>query len=119
MKTVIKLLIVVAALNAAVRAGAASARYYQLRDAAQEAVTFGGQADPGALQSLILTRAAELNVPVVPENVVVAREGMKTRVQAAYVEDVELFPSNSYPMKFSFSVEAISMSLGPAPGRAR
>ena len=42
MKTVLKLLIAVAIMNATARVGYAAARYYQLKDESQELVTFGG-----------------------------------------------------------------------------
>ena len=47
MKTIIKILIAIAILNASARVGIAAAGYYQLKDASQELLTFGAQASPG------------------------------------------------------------------------
>jgi hypothetical protein len=116
MKTIIKLLIVIAIINAAARAGLAAAKYYQLKDQSQQLVTFGGNASPGELQNRILEQATALQLPLVYEDIMVTRDGFKTTAQAAYTQAVEVFPNYKYPVKFHFVVEGINMGQGVNPG---
>jgi hypothetical protein len=116
MKTIIKLLIVIAIINAVARVGLAAAKYYQLKDQSQQLVTFGGNASPGELQNRILEQATALQLPLVFEDIQVTRDGFKTTAQAAYTQPVEVFPSYTYPVKFTFTVEGINMGQGVNQG---
>jgi hypothetical protein len=108
-KTLIKLLIALAIVNAVARVGFASARYYQLKDESQELVTFGGDAPLGELQNHIMDKAAALNLPVAFEDIEVTRDGRSTIATAAYTQPVEIFPSYMYPMTFRFTVQGINL----------
>lgn len=108
MKVIIKLLIVAAILNACARGAMAAWTYYQFKDAASQTILFGGEASVAQLQEQILRRAAELEVPISPENVVVTRDGPRTVAEASYTQPVELVPSYKRPFKFSFKVDALS-----------
>ena len=116
MKTVIKLLIVAAIVNATARVGMAAARYYQLKDESQELVTFGGNVVLGELQNQILLKAEELEVPLASEDILVTREGLRTMASAAYTDSVEVFPNYKYPIRFQFRVEGLNMGAGVTPG---
>jgi hypothetical protein len=116
MKTIIKLLIVIAIINAAARVGLAAAKYYQLKDQSQQLVTFGGHASPVELQNQILEQATALQLPLGFDDILVTRDGFKTTAQAAYTQPVEVFPSYTYPVKFQFTVEGINMGQGVNPG---
>lgn len=108
MKVIIKLLIVAAIINACARGAMAAWTYYQFKDAASETILFGADASIGQLQEQILRRAAELAVPIAPENLTVTRDGPRTVAEASYTQPVELVPSYRYPFKFSFKVNALS-----------
>ena len=109
MKTIIKLLITVAILNATARAAMAAWSYYQFKDAAQQTVLFGYRASMGQLHEQIVRRGHELEIPVEPQNVSVSRDGSRTLAAATYTQPVELFPRYSYPFTFSFEVDAIAV----------
>jgi hypothetical protein len=109
-KTIIKILVAVAILNAAGRVGLAAANYYQLKDASQELVTFGAQVSPGEIQNRLLQKAQALKVPLQAEDLEVRRDGLHTTATASYTERVEVFPNYIYPIDFHFSVEALSMA---------
>jgi hypothetical protein len=115
-KTIIKLLIAAAIVNATARVGMAAARYYQLKDQSQELVTFGGNAVPGELQNEILLKAEELQLPLASDDILVTREGLRTTASAAYTDSVELFPNYKYPIRFQFKVEGVNMGAGVTPG---
>jgi hypothetical protein len=110
MKTLFKLAVAVMVLNAVVRLGWAAWNFYELRDAAQQAVTFGAQEQPPEIHGRILKKAGELRLPVNPDGVVVQREGVRTHAAARYVQPVEVFPRYSYPLSFAFDVEAVSLT---------
>ena len=117
MKTLIKVLIAAAIINAAVRVGYAYAGFYQLKDASQELLTFGAQAQAGEIQRRMILKAKELNVPLSPDDISVQHDGLKTTATAAYTQPVEVFPNYVYPIEFKFSVDATSMAgLGPSSG---
>ena len=118
MKTILKLLVTVAVLNAAYQAGRVAWTYYQFKDAAQQALIFGGHASPEQLHAQIMTRATEFGVPVAAEDVEVRRSELRTVAQARYTQPVELFPRYRYPAELSFTVDAIVVELAPgAAGR--
>ena len=117
MKTIIKLLIVAAILNACARGAMAAWTYYQFKDATSQTILFGGQATVGDLEAQILRRAAELQVPIDPKNLEVTRDGSRTVAAASYRQEIELFPRYRRPFDFSFKVDALSMS-GQKPGQA-
>ena len=116
MKTVIKLLIAAAIVNATARVGMAAATYYQLKDESQELVTFGGNIVPGELQNQILLKAEELQLPVAVDDILVTRQGLRTTASAAYTDSVEVFPNYKYPIRFQFKVEGVNMGAGVTPG---
>ena len=113
MKTILKLLVAAIIINACARGGFAAVRYYQFKEAAQQAVLFGAANTTTDIQQLIVSRAKELNLPVDPAKVIVQRQGGRTWADAAYSQRVEFFPNQLYPVDFSFSVEGHSMILGP------
>jgi hypothetical protein len=106
MKVIVKIIAVIIILNAASQVALASWRHFQLRDAAEQAVTFGAGQDPAAIKGGILRRAAELNLPVSEANVTVVRNGKYTSANASYTQAIELFPTYTYPYDFSFKVES-------------
>jgi len=110
MKTIVKVVVAVVVLNAVGRVGLAAWNYYQLRDAAQQAVMFGAQEPPAEIQGRILKKAIELDLPVQAEAVVVQRQGIRTEAETSYTQSVEVFPRYRYPFTFSFSVEAVSLT---------
>jgi hypothetical protein len=118
-KTIIKLLIAIAIINALVRVGLVVAKYYQLQDQTQELLTFGANATPNDLQNRIIETAETLRVPVQSDNILVTRDGLHTYATVSYTQSVEVVPNYSYPIKFHFTADAISMGgLGANQGGA-
>ena len=109
MKTLIRLLIVVAILNATARAAVTAWRYYEFKDLTHQTILFGARATTAQLQAEILRRAGELELPVEPQNVEVTRDGARIRATASYTQAIELFPRYRYPVDLSFTVDAITL----------
>ena len=108
--SLIRIAVAVAVLNAAARVGFAYWAFYQLRDGAEQTAIFGADQPTWALQRLVLEKADELFLPVADDGVVVTRDGFKTIIAASYVQPIEYFPHQSYPMKFSFEVEGFRVN---------
>ena len=114
MKTIIKIAIVLALANAVVRAGLVAMDYYQLKDAAQQEVTWGDRATPAQLAQNVLEKAAEFDVPLDAENVEASRNKDLTVISVGYTQPVEIFPAFIYPViypvELSFEVQARTMT---------
>jgi hypothetical protein len=119
MKTLIKLLVALVVINACARAGMAAKNYYQLKQAAQEAVLFGAEVSTEDIQEQILNKATALSLPLEPKNLVVQRKGGRTWAEAAYRATVEYFPGQKHTVDLSFAVEGYSMQLAPPPPKPR
>ena len=116
MKTILKLLVAAIVINAAVRGGMAAYRYYQFKDAAQQAVLFGSTSTPEEIQQALVERATSLSLPVGAEDVQVQRQGGRTWADASYKQAIEVFPNQQYPVDWSFTVEGYSMVISnPIP----
>jgi hypothetical protein len=109
-KTLIKLLVTIVALNAVGQVGWAAWNYFELRDSAAEAVMFGAQETPAMIKGRIVGKAVDLRVPLVGDGVVVSRQGLRTQADAVYTQNIEVFPGYIYPYTFSFRVDALSMT---------
>jgi hypothetical protein len=117
MKTILKLLLAAVVINAAVRGGLAAKRYFEFKQAAQEAVLFGADTPVTDIRQIIVERARALNLPISTDDVKVNRQGGRTWADAAYRQSIEVFPNQQYPVNWSFSVEGYSMVLGATPVR--
>ena len=117
MKTVVKLVIVLALLNAVARSAYAWWNYYQLKDGTQQLLTFGVDVTPDQLLGEIVQKATDLDIPLDAENVDVRRDGLRTSAAVSYSQPIEFFPRYVYPVEFSFTVDTISMRAGK-PGNA-
>lgn len=111
MKTILKLAIALAIINAAFHGGEAAWRYYQFKDATQQLIIFGSQEHTNELHNRIVEKAAELRVPLLPENVAVHRQGYRTSVDASYTQPVEYFPNQIYPIDLKFSIESYAANV--------
>ena len=108
MKTVIKIVIVLAVVNGLLRCADAYWSFYQLKDAAQQAIVFAARESSAQIESDIMQKAVELAVPLPPENLDVHHTETHRIASARYTQDVEVFPNYLYPVPFSFTVEAIA-----------
>lgn len=117
MKTLLKLVIAVLVLNAAVRGALAMWEYYEFKDAAQQVVLFGQRSEPEEIRASIVAKGNEMRVPVRPDDVKVSRDETRTVAEGFYIQPVQFFPNYSYPVKFSFVVDALSLGEPLGSGR--
>ena len=112
MKTLFKLIIVASVLHAVAQAGLVAWNYYRFKDSAQQLITFGVQVPPSRLHTQMLEMGWDMRLPLVPENVRVERQGVRTTASARYTQQYEFFPNNFYPVELDFSVDAYSIAPG-------
>jgi hypothetical protein len=105
MKSLLKLIVAGAVVFGAYRAGMAEYRYSQLKDSTRSILVLGEKTALEDLKQQILTRAADLALTVPPENVELAREGVRTTARVSFRQQVEVFPGFTYPRDYSFSEE--------------
>ena len=113
-KTVLKLVIALAILNAAFRGGVVAWDYYELKDEALQLIVFGNNTTTTELHNRILQKAHELDVPLLSENLTVKRDGLRTLVDATYTQPYEYFPNQIYPLRLSFSVDTFALNPSTA-----
>ena len=107
--TILKVVVALAVVNAAARAGHATWKNVELKESTQRLVLFGREQPEESLRASVLAKAAELELPVTAEQVSVRRQDTKTVIDVAYESPVEVFPTRIYRMKFNFSVEGFNV----------
>jgi len=113
MKTVLKLVIAIALLNAVVRGADSAWNYYQLRDAAERALLFGSSRTSQQVHTQIMESAAELRIPLKPEDLSIRWRTGRRVAEASYTQQIEFFPKYQYPVAFSFNVDTAAIGAPP------
>ena len=118
MKTIAKILVAIAILNAAGRGGMAAWAYYQFKDGTERLLLFDTGTPLEGLREQIFESAETLGVPLESEDVSLERSGPRTSARVAYTHPVEFFPRYVYPLNLSFNVDAFNAgSLRPGDSR--
>ena len=109
MKTIIKLVAVVALLTATFQASRAAIRHYTFVDALQEALLFAGGKTEDEVAEQVLQIAGDHEIPLEPERIAVRRESYLVVVDAPYVATINLLPG-FYEHDWSFDT-SVSVRL--------
>jgi hypothetical protein len=112
MKTLLKLVVVAVVLHAAAQAGIIAWDYYKLKDSTQQLITFGSQVPSARLRNQVLEMGWELGLPLVAQDVLVRRQGIRTTASASYTQPFEYFPNYFYALDLGFAVDAYSITPG-------
>lgn len=110
MKTLIKLLIAAASLNAAGRYGLSAWTHYEFQDAVQQILLFGANATTHELEDEIMAEAERRSVPLEREALEVQQRDMVVTAQASYLDEIELFPRYIYPKTWEFTIDVRHLS---------
>jgi hypothetical protein len=114
MKTVLKLVIAVAVVNAVVRAADSAWDYYQFKDAVQRALLFGSRTTSQQLHRQIMQTAEDLQLSLRAEDLSVRwRSGRRIAI-ASYTQQIEFLPNYPYPVEFEFNVDTPALEAGPS-----
>lgn len=101
-KFILKLAIVVLLANAAWRAGTVYLAHYKFQDAVIGMVQYRGLKTDPQIRKQILQQAAESDIPLADDRLLITREGNHTIVDGSYALSADVFPG--YPHTFSFSI---------------
>jgi hypothetical protein len=92
LKTILSLVFAALVVNACVRAGDSAWRFYQLRDAVEQAARYGELKTTSLLRKRIIQLAQEHDVELSEDDVVVQKRGQETYVSVSYSEAIPLVP---------------------------
>lgn len=118
MKTIAKILAALLVLNGAIQAGRSAMAFYQFEDAARQVAQFGAALSEGEIHERILLLAGEQGIPIEPGDLAVTRDGLRTFVTGAYVDEIPLLPRlYTHPYTWTIDIEVLSVELPEIPGR--
>lgn len=92
MKTIIKLVIALAALAACFNAGMASFNNYQFQDAVHDGLLFNPRASEAEITNMVLKAAMEYNIPIEEDHIAVRTVMQDVHVDMSYTKNVVLIP---------------------------
>ena len=104
-KTGIKLALLALVANATWHFFVAYSAHYKFRDATQYAAQNRGEKTDEQLHAVIVNLAADADLDVPAEAVVVKHEGLRTSVSVSYAQTLELVPNRPYAVPFSFQID--------------
>jgi hypothetical protein len=108
-KAGIKLALLAVVANATWHLFVAYSAHYKFRDAIQYAAQNRGEKTDEQLHDFIATLAADADLDVPGEAIVVKHEGLRTSVAVSYTQRLELVPSRPYPVPFSVQIDTYSL----------
>ena len=108
-KVGIKLGIVALIVNATWNVYVAYSAFYKFRDSVTVVAQNRGDKTDAQVREDVLALAADSDIPVTPDGVVVKREGIATKVKAEYTREIDLLPGRKYPWPFSFEVNTFTL----------
>lgn len=114
-KNLIKLALVALLVHAGVKIVPVFWNYYRFRDACAEIAKFSSRKTEAEVHGRIVAKAAQDEIPVVEDAVVVTKEGQATFVKADYTAQLEYFPARFYPYSFKVDVRGVPPSFEQLP----
>ena len=109
MKFLIKLVIAALVIHAAYQIGTAYWDHYKFQDAVQQVAQFGESEPVPQIKLRVLELAADNNVPILDENLIVTRQQRRIKVEGHYTRDILLVPG--YSRRWSFAIDVLVLTL--------
>jgi hypothetical protein len=106
-KKLIKLLIFLAFAFAGWHAIPPYFTYVEFRDDVHEAARYSGGRSEKELRDLIVTIAQDRGVPLDPDTVTIERTRTMAKIDASYVQPIELLPRYFYDWQYDVKVEVL------------
>ena len=104
MKTLLKIAVAALVLNAVVQAGLAQWRFFQFKDAVEQAALFSAKLTEEQLATRVLAEAETRGLPLGASAVEVQMTALEATVRARYVEPVTLVP-RTYTREWPFELD--------------
>jgi hypothetical protein len=117
MKTLIKIIVALALIVAAVNGARATFNNYRFEDAVHDALLFNPRASQPEIVAMVMKAAEEYDVPIDAADISVTNAGQEVRVEMPYTASVVLIPG-VYSVDWSFSPSTSTRFL-PGAGAAR
>ena len=114
MGTIIRLGIAALIIHGAWRAGEAYWTYYAFRDEVQATAQFAGAMSEREVHARVIEIASDMGIRVSPQQVIVRKDGNHTRVEASYVDRIEILPTYYRPWEFEVNVDAFTVAIPKA-----
>lgn len=111
MKTIIKIVIALLLVTAAVNAGRAAFTNYQFEDAVHEGLLFDPQADDKTLTEMIMKLAGDYDIPLDAGDIAIHMVGQDLTVDMSYTASVVLVPG-VYATDWTFTPSTSTRILG-------
>jgi hypothetical protein len=107
-KLLLKLAVVALVANMAWQLMNAYMSYYKFKDAVQQTTQFGPKHGIEQLRTRVMQLAADYDVPLAEDDLIIKREGVHTITDATYTRPVDLLPWYTRPWTFSFHLDTFS-----------
>lgn len=104
LRALIKLVLVVLVVHAAVRVVPPFWNYVKFRDACEEIARFSSKRTVEDVTARVLTKAGQLDIPIAQEQVQVRKQGTITFIDAGYTAQLEYLPTKFYVYEFKVNV---------------
>lgn len=114
MGTLVKLVLALLMLNAAVQAGRAALKDYQFEDAVHEAMLFSPNASDSEIVSAVAKLAVEHQVPITADDITITHRGADIIFSTEYTETITLVPG-LYTKVWTFTPTTSVRSLRAIP----
>ena len=104
-RSLLKLIVLVAVVHAAVKIAPVFWAHLQFRDALQQAARFSSRQDSEAIRKEVLSLAEDFAIPLASEAVSVEKLEQMTVIDARYHAELEYLPSRTYPWDFVIHIQ--------------
>jgi|SRR5438093_1721575 len=111
MKVLLKLAVVALLANATWHVWGVYSSHFKFKDAVQSTTQYNTERPEHELRTRILELAAQYDVPVTEANFTIRRDDNHVVVEGSYTRPVDVLPGFSYPMKFNWQVDVLSMRM--------
>lgn len=98
LKRLVELVIAAAVLYAGYHAAVVYLHHYQFQDGLEETARFGRGRSDEQLRERVMQLAAEYEIPLAPEAVVIQTDANATRIAAPYTARIKLLPNYIYEL---------------------
>jgi hypothetical protein len=113
-RKIVKLAAFVLVANALYQVTPVALRRFQFKDALEQLALYAQKSSDAELVERAVALAAENNVPLQPEDVVVRHEPGAIHIQATYVETLRFLPRYDYQWQFDIDAKAVDLrTLAP------
>ena len=111
MKVLLKLAVVALLANATWHFWGVYSAHFKFKDAVQSATQYNTEKPEHEQRARILELAAQYDVPLTAASFTVRREENHVIAEGSYTRPVEFLPGFTYPMKFDWKVDVLSMRM--------